>query len=115
MDFPYGETVTRLRRGLVSDPYSGEDTLADWATATSVDIELCAVVPGGSIEPSQDAREAVATDFIVYAPTTSDVVAQDRLVVRGLTCDIVGRPADWRSPFVDWWPGLEIKASIVEG
>lgn len=115
MDFPYGETVTRLRAGTVTDPYSGEETGQDWDAATSLEIEGCAFNPGLSSEPLQDARNAVLTRPEVYAPAGSDILAGDRLVVRGDTYSVEGRPQDWRSPFTGWEPGLVVALELVEG
>ena len=115
MWFPYGETVTRLRGAAVSDPYSGESTGTDWSDPDSLDIDRCAVALGSSDDPNLVARDAVVSDFTVYAPPGSDILASDRLVIRGLTCEVVGRPFDWRSPFTGWQPGLAVKANVVEG
>lgn len=115
MDFPYGETVTRQRGVPVVDPYSGEATGIDWTTPTTLAIPGCAVADGGSIEPVQDARTAVVSDFDVLAPYGADVLAGDRVVIRGLVCDVQGRPFDWLHPMTGWHPGRVIKAKITEG
>jgi hypothetical protein len=87
----------------------------DWSPPTSLAIPGCAVADGGSLEPLQDARNAVDSDFDVLAPYGSDVLAGDRVVIRGLTCEVVGRPFDWRSPFTGWEPGTVVRATIREG
>lgn len=115
MDFPFGETVTRLRAATVEDPYSDEATQLDWGDATSLAIEGCAFNPGASLEPLEAARNAVLTRPEVYAPPGSDVLAGDRLVVRGGTYEVQGNPQDWRSPFSDWQPGLVVSLQLVEG
>jgi hypothetical protein len=89
--------------------------VADWTTPTELEIPLCGVADGGSLEPLQDARNAVESDFDVVAPYGADVTAADRLVIRGLTCTVQGRPFAWRSPFTGWEPGTVIRAKIVEG
>jgi len=104
------ETVTRLRGVPVLDPYSGDVTGLEWPD-TPIDplpIEGCLVADGGSLEPLRDARNSVESDFDVIAPTGSDVTAFDRLVIRGLTCQVVGRPFDWAK-------GMTIQAKITEG
>jgi hypothetical protein len=115
MDFPHGEAVTRLRGAAVTDPYSGEATGIDWATPDELDIPGCGFNPGESSEPLRDARNAVLTQPAVYAPFGSDVLAGDRLVVRGGTYDVDGTPADWRSPFTGWEPGMVIPLKRTEG
>lgn len=113
--FAHGETVTRLRAPLVTDPYSDDTTERDWDNATELDINGCGVADGGSTEPLQDARNAADSDFDVFMPTGTDVAATDRLRIRGLVCDVAGRPFDWRSPFTGWEPGLVVQAKIREG
>lgn len=115
MDFPYGETVTRQRGTPTVDPYSGEATGVDWTTPTELAIPGCAFNPGRSTEPLQDARTAVLTQPEVYAPYGSDVLAGDRLVVRGDVYEVDGNPADWRSPFTGWEPGMVIPLKRAEG
>lgn len=115
MYFPHGETVTRLRRPLLADPYSKKEKVGDWRDAYELEIPGCAFNPGVSSEPLETARHAVLTRPEVYAPTGSDVEAGDRLVVRGVTYDVQGHPADWRSPFTGWTPGLTISLEAVDG
>jgi len=115
MDFPFGEAVTRQRGVATTDPYSGEATGTDWSTPTTLVIPRCAVADGGSLEPLQDARNAVESDFDVILPYGSDVTAADRLVVRGLVCEIQGRPFDWLNPFTGWEAGMVARCKVVEG
>jgi hypothetical protein len=113
--FPFGETVVRQRATSVTDPYSGEATGASWDAPSTLTIPGCGFNPGQSSEPVQDARNAVITRPEVYAPSGADILAGDRLVVRGETFDVDGDPADWRSPFTGWRPGLVVPLKRVEG
>lgn len=112
------ETVTRLRAGTVTDPYSSTATLAweldegqDWTTEpSSADLTtLAPAEPRPSDEPVQDARNAVVSGYTLYLPTTADVNAQDRFVVRGGTYDVLGDPALWLSA------GLVVQVGRVAG
>lgn len=111
--FAHGETVTRLRGAKITDRYGNETT--SWASPTSLTIPGCGFNPGGSIEPTQDGRNAVITRPEVYAPADADVDAGDRIVVRGDTYEVDGKPAEWRSPFTGWAPGMVIALKEVEG
>lgn len=115
MDFPHGETVTRLRGTPTLDPYSGESTGIDWTNPDTLPIPGCGVGDGGSLEPLREARNSVESDYDILAPYGSDVLAGDRVIVRGLTCDVIGRPFPWRHPMTGWEPGTVIRAKIVEG
>ncbi len=115
MDFAYGETVTRQRGTATVDPYSNESTGTSWAAPDELDIDGCGVADGGSLEPLENARNAVDSDFDVIMPPGSDVLATDRLVVRGLVCEVAGRPFDWHHPMTGWEPGMVVRAKIREG
>lgn len=113
--FAYPEPVTILTAGTVTDPYSGE-TSESWAApgATSR-VDHCAVAPGGSTEPLLDARTAVDSDLDLIFDHDPAATPSNRVVVRGLTCNIVGRPMKWVSPFTGWRPGFVVQVKIREG
>lgn len=115
MTFLYGETVTRLRAATVTDPYSGEVEAEDWDNPTTLAIGGCGVAQTGSTEPVEAARSAVDADFDVFMPPGSDVTSKDRLVIRGMTCEVAGLPFDYLNPFTGWQPGLVVQAKIREG
>lgn len=115
MDFPHGETVTRLRGTSVADPYNPDNTEISWDDPDELEIPGCGFNPGQSSEPVQDARNAVITQPEVYAPAGSDVLAGDRLVVRGDTYDVEGNPADWKSPFSGWRAGMVVALKRTDG
>lgn len=100
MFFGDGIVVTRIRRHLVSDPYSGEDTLGDWQHASLLAIGPCAFAPD------------YAT---LYAPPRSDFRALDRVAVGGSTWDVEGTPAEWRSPFSGREWGMVVSLRRVSG
>lgn len=112
--FPHGETVTVLAAGEVADPYSGE-TSADWSNPTETEVTDVAVEPRPSSEPTQDARNAVVSGFTLYMPAGAAITAQNRVIVRGDTYDVLGDPADWRSPFSGWNPGIVVQCGRTEG
>lgn len=113
--FAFGETVTRLRGTPVTDPYSAEVTDLDWANPDALPIPGCGFAPSGSTEPLEQGRSAVITTPTVYAPAGADVLAHDRLIVRGRTWQVKGDPADWRHPMTGWTPGLVIQLEEVAG
>lgn len=116
MTFLYGETVTRLRAAETHDPRS--DTYrADWKVppASTVDMPGWGVDDSRSSEPLEVDRNEVVTDFVLYRDEPADVRPGDRVVVRGFTCEVVGRPARWRNPMTGWNAGFVVRANIVEG
>ena len=115
LKFAYGETVTRLRGTPTLDPYSGEPDDTDWSSPASVDFSGWGVDDSRSAEPLESGRDAVVTDFVLYRPDPADILPGDRVIVRGLTCEVVGRPATWNHPMTGWSAGFVVRANIVEG
>lgn len=111
----HGETVTRLRATPKLDPYSDETTGTDWSSPETLEIPRCAVDDSKSRETFDANRNAVVTDFVVWPDAQYDIQSGDRLVIRGLTCSIVGRPSSPVNPFTGDAPGMEIHANIWEG
>lgn len=112
--FPHGETVTIQTAGTVTDPYSGESA-PSWDDPTEVDVPGVAVEPRPSSEPVENARNSVTSGFTLYLPAGTAITAQNRVIVRGGTYDVLGDPADWRSPFTGWAPGLVVQVGRTEG
>lgn len=103
------ETVTRLRAGTTSDPYSGEP-VEDWDSPSELTIvTLAPAEPRPSGEPVQDARNAVVSGFTLYLPETTDVTAYDRMRVRGGVYRVLGDPAVWLGA------GLVVQVGRTEG
>ncbi len=110
-----GETVARLRRKLVTDPYSGEATMGTWADADELSIEGCAVAPSSTNEPINSNRQMVITTMSVYGPADMDVQAADRIRSRSGLWEVTGDNAAWLNPFTGWRPGDEFPVKKVTG
>jgi head-tail adaptor len=103
------ETVTRLRAGTTTDPYSN-DTVEDWENPAELDITaLVPAEPRPSEEPVQAARNAITGGFTLYLPTNTDVTARDRMRVRSDVYDVLGNPALWLGT------GLVVQVGRTEG
>ena len=115
MVFAYSETITRLRAPLVADAYSAASTRRDWAGASSVALEGFALDPGGSSEASTVNREQITTSPTLIGPYGADVLASDRVTIRGVTWEVVGNRADYLNPFTGWQAGSTWPLRRVEG
>lgn len=113
MDLPYAETVTVQTASSTTDPYSGATT-TDWSTFTTRS-ESCGVAPGGSTESVETARTPIDSDFDLIFNHDPGITHADRVVVRGLTCEVDGHPFSWRSPFTGWEPGTVVRVKVREG
>lgn len=114
--FLYGETVTRFRAAETLDPYS-DAYKPNWDVppASIDDFDGWGVDDSKSAEPLEVGRDAVVTDFVLYRQEPADILPGDRVVVRGFTCNVVGRPARWFHPMTGWDAGFVVRANIVEG
>lgn len=113
--FAYGETVTRLRATGSTNAYSGEATDLLWTSPSSLTIENVAVAPGSSAESVEAGRARLDIDFTLYLPYDADVKPLDRIVVRGLTCEVEGKPQQWANPFTGAQPGTVVEVRKVAG
>lgn len=115
MRHPHGETIIRLRATPTLDQYSGEQTGTNWTTPDTLGVPRCAIDDSKTRETNTTDRNAVVTDFVIWPDAHYDIQSGDRLIVRGLTCEIVGRPSTPVNPFNGDAPGMEIAANIWEG
>lgn len=114
MIFPHGETATVKRAVLVDDGRGNQ--VFDWPNATSTPYPRCAVALGRDVaEIFTGDRDAVPSDLVVFMPAGTDVVATDRLEVRGRTYEVDGEPFDWISPFSGTGFGVVVRCNRVEG
>lgn len=98
-----GETVTRIR-----PTESGVDRYGNPVfTDAEVDIPGAFFAPEqSSTELTQVGRVPVITKPSLYFPGAwPDLVASDRVRVRGLVFEVNGDPADWRNPWGGPLPG----------
>lgn len=108
-----GETITRLRAGSASNRVGA--SIDDWSDPAELDIDGCAVAPRDADEENAGGRQTVIAGFNVYAPPGADVLATDRLRVRGEIHEVIGEPGVWINPFTGATPGVEIRTRRVTG
>lgn len=110
-----GEAVVRLRRKLVHDPYSGEETLSDWDDADELEIKGVAIAPTSSVEVDEAGRQMVVTGMSIYGAIDADIAAEDRVQARSGLWDIKGEYLAWKNPFTGWEPGAQASIKKVTG
>lgn len=97
------ETITRIRpaeKDGFGDPVPG--------SGGELDLTGCLFAPGPSAEMLNGANQ-VDVDGTVYTPPGADVLATDRLRIRGDEYEVVGRPRNWGKA------GVEIVVKLVTG
>ena len=110
--FAHPEPVDVITPGSATDRYGNK--VDDWSAASERPV-LCGVADGGSTEPLAHDRDAVDSDFDLIFDHDPGITARDRVRVRGLVCEVSGRPFSWRSPFTGWEPGTVVKVKLWEG
>ncbi len=126
MEFPYGETLYRDRRGRITDPYNPARTIAgDWDDDSMESIPLpgCYLAqPAATALPGATREEIAVARDLRLADNSLDVQPGDR-IRRGTTVPPVPRdvyyvqvrPEPLRNPFTGWQPPLAIPLSQTEG
>jgi hypothetical protein len=107
-----GETVTILRAGAPSS-----DRYGNVVPGGDVRLEIagCAVAPRLQGDATEGGRQGVIVGTTVYFPAGTDVLATDRLEVRGEEHVIEGDPGRWSSPYSGAERGVEVATRRVEG
>ena len=112
---PDGETVVRLRRRMVEDPYSGEETLGDWAGPEESVVEGVAIAASSTVEPVNDSRAQVITQMSIYCGPDEDIRPEDRIRARSGVWEVLGEIQAFPNPFTGWNPGSEFAIKKVSG
>lgn len=102
------QTVTVQRAGLVTDHGA---QVPDWTNPTVHAVTGCSVQPAGGSEDRVN-RDAVTTQFTLYAPLDADVRATDRVVFDGVTFEVDGPPRRWATGVLDH---IEANLRVVNG
>lgn len=111
----HGETVTRLRRRMVLDPYSGEETQGSWDAPDELEIVGVAIGPSSTVEFVTNDRSQVTTSMSLYGTQGLDVKPADRIRARSGLWDVVGDELAYTSPFTGWDAGSEYQVRRVSG
>lgn len=91
------QSVTRLRASTTTDH---GNTIPDWTSPSSTAITGCSVQPGTTVEDLSH-RDGVLIEWIVYAPSGTDVLASDRIQYGGNTYEVVGEPDRFQTGILD--------------
>lgn len=110
-----GETVSRLRRRMVEDPYSSEETIGDWSDPESLTVEGVAIAPSSTVEPVNDSRAQVITQMSIYCGPDEDILPEDRIRARSGLWDVQGEVQAFPNPLTGWNPGSELALKKVVG
>jgi len=84
-------TITRT-------PSTTVDAEGDWTSGTqTASTSPCRLEAGRSVEVFDGAERLVA-DALIFLPATADITSHDEVTVGGRRYQVVGQPAEMRSP-----------------
>jgi hypothetical protein len=94
MSAPGRDTIVRLRATTEEDDHGND--VPNWTYPARKPIRGCAVEPGAPQE-YLIGRDASRVQWFVMAPYGTDVKGSDRVEWQGVTYEVSGEPAPWRS------------------
>lgn len=106
---PGNANVSLIEVDATTDAY-GDTTYETFETV----LEWAIIAPRSSIERVEPHSPAVITAATVYGPGGTAINSDDLIVISGHspamdgTWQVEGIPGDWKSPFTDWHPGIEV-------
>lgn len=107
-----GEPVTRIRGTVTGQDRYGNDVVSDVESA----LPDAMFAPEGSPEVPDPGRVVVSQAPTLYwRGEHPDVLASDRLRVRGELYAVDGKPADWRDPWGSDLGGLVVRLKASAG
>jgi len=101
--FPHGKAVTVVSTTTARDKY-GDST----AATTETTLADCAIAPRFATEGNDPRSAPVMVGLTVYMPADTAIDSDDLLRIDGKLWQVDGLPAEWRSPFTGWAPGVEV-------
>ena len=107
MTFPFGQSVSLVRRTVTGQDAFGNDVYAAVST-----VVPGAFAPGGSTEQVQG-QDVLITQPTVYLPPGTDVSAVDAIDVAGDRYEVDGSPNHWSNPFTGHAFGVEVRLKRV--
>jgi hypothetical protein len=110
MTFPYGQTVTLIKRSVSGVDAFGNDTYSE----TTFAVSPCVIQPSGSTEDIQWTDE-VATDLTVFVPYGTDVNAVDAVEIGNVRYEVQGDNSTWISPFSGHTSPIQMRVRKVTG
>lgn len=109
MTFPFGQTVSLVKRAKGAPDPLGNDT---WTTTST--LVRGAFDPGTSVESVQG-QDLLVTSPRVFLPAGTDVDAVDAVDVAGARYEVDGSPNDYTNPFTGWQPGVVVQLKRATG
>lgn len=101
---PFAEKFTLLTRTVTGQDSDGNDVYGDVETPITG-----AFAPAGSTELIQGQLTVISHDTVYLEEGSPVPGPQDKVVARGHTYMVEGRPGDYQSPLTGWHPGAVVR------
>lgn len=108
--FPYGVTVTLVKRILAGQDANGNDVY----TEKTLQVPNTVFVPSSSSENIVFADQTNTIEQF-YVPWGTDVNAYDAIIFQGIEYEIMGVPSQWVSPFSGRPSPIRVNATKISG
>lgn len=119
MDFPFGQTVYRLRGAPIVDQYSGELIDADWDNPDVLPIPGAFVAQTSTSMLTTATREQALESKSLFCDGEIDIRKGDRIRVGAESSPVYSidgiPPAADTNPFTGWTPPREIPLTRAVG
>ena len=109
MNFPHGETITLIRRGVIGEDVDGNDVKGEITSEV-----VGAFDPAIGFERT-GGMDQVSSQPQVLLPAGTVVGSVDAVMVRGLRYEVDGVANVWNSPFTGWNAGVVVPLKRVTG
>ena len=108
--FPYGVTVTLVKRILAGQDANGNDVY----TEKNLQVPNTVFVPSSAVE-NLVFQDQTTTMETFYLPWGTDVNAYDAIIFQGIEYEIQGVPSLWVSPFSGRPSPIRVNATKISG
>lgn len=108
--FPYGVTVTLVKRILAGQDENGNDVY----TEKTLQVSNTVFVPAGASELLTFTDQTSTTEQF-YVPWGTDVSTYDAIIFQGIEYEIQGVPSQWVSPFSGRPSPIRVNAVKISG
>ena len=119
MDFPYGQTVYRLRAGIVRDRTTNREVRGDWTTPDVLAIEGAFIAQTSTSLLGDATRQQAVEAKSLFCDGAFDIQKGDRIRDGGDGAPIYSidgiPPAADTNPFTGWTPPREIPLTRTVG
>lgn len=113
---PAGETVTVLRRPMVTRPGSTKPVLGGWPEAEAHEVSGVGLDRTQSTTLAGDAGDGELQTGVIFGPANADIRNGDRITFPdGVIVEVDGIPDRSKNFFTSWRPPMSVPVQVTYG